>query len=107
MREDLPRCDVLLRSRPAARGQPATLHLLPRPRPGRMMSWGVESVVVVPVLAAAALYLRGWSALSWRLPQRFGTRHLVAFTAGLASITIAASSLLDALGHRFLPEHTI
>jgi cytochrome c oxidase assembly factor CtaG len=72
-----------------------------------MMSWGVESVVVVPVLAAAALYLRGWSALSWRLPQRFGTRHLVAFTAGLASITIAASSLLDALGHRFLQAHMI
>ena len=72
-----------------------------------MMSWDVEPVVAVPVIAAAALYLRGWSALSRRMPERFGASRLVAFAAGLASITIAASALLDALGHRFLQAHMI
>jgi cytochrome c oxidase assembly factor CtaG len=72
-----------------------------------MMSWTAEPVVAVPVIAAAALYVRGWSALSRRMPERFGVGRLAAFTAGLASITIAASALLDALGHRFLQVHMI
>jgi cytochrome c oxidase assembly factor CtaG len=72
-----------------------------------MMSWTAEPLVAVPVIAAAALYVRGWSALSRRMPERFGVGRLAAFTAGLASITIAASSLLDALGHRFLQVHMI
>ena len=72
-----------------------------------MMSWAVEPVVVVPVIVSAALYVRGWSALSRRMPERFGVGRLVVFMAGLASIMIAASALLDALGHRFLQAHMV
>jgi cytochrome c oxidase assembly factor CtaG len=72
-----------------------------------MMSWAVEPVVIVPVIVSAALYVRGWSALSSRRPERFGSGRLIAFLAGLASIMIAASSLLDAPGHRFLQAHMV
>jgi cytochrome c oxidase assembly factor CtaG len=72
-----------------------------------MMSWPVEPVVVVPALASAALYLRGWSVLSRRMPERFGAGRLVAFGAGLASLMLAASSLLDTLGHQLLQAHMI
>jgi len=72
-----------------------------------LLSWTFEPVVVAPMVAAAALYLGGWPALSRRMPERFGVGRLVAFVAGLTSVIIALSSPLDALGHRLLQAHMI
>ena len=60
--------------------------------------------MVVSVLAAG-LYLRGWTTLSRRLPERFGTSRLVAFMAGIASLLLALSPPLDALAPVLLQAH--
>ena len=72
-----------------------------------LLSWSVEPAVVVPALAAAALYWRGWRSLSRRLPARFGPRRLVAFAAGLAGLVVALCSPLDALGRHLLQAHML
>ena len=72
-----------------------------------LLSWTVEPAVIVPVVAAATLYVRGWTTLSHRLPERFGAGRLIAVMAGLATIIVALSSPLDALGHQLLLAHMI
>ncbi len=69
--------------------------------------WTFEPAVVAPVIAAATLYLRGWTALSRRMPGRFGMGRLAAVMAGLASVILALSSPLDALGLELLQAHMI
>jgi cytochrome c oxidase assembly factor CtaG len=71
------------------------------------LAWTFEPAVVVPVIAAAALYLRGWSHASQRMPERFRARHLVIFAAGLASVVLALCSPLDALAHDLALAHMI
>lgn len=70
-----------------------------------LLSWNFEPAVVWPVLTTTALYLDGWRVASRRMPNRFGTRHLVATMAGLASILLALTSPLDALGALLLSAH--
>lgn len=72
-----------------------------------LLSWSVEPAVVVPVVVAATLYLRGWTKLARRMPERFGARRPVAVVAGLAIVMLALASPLDALGHRLLLAHMI
>lgn len=72
-----------------------------------LLAWTFEPAVVVPVIAAAALYLRGWSRVSRRMPERFGARHPVIFAAGLASVVLALCSPLDALAHDLALAHMI
>jgi cytochrome c oxidase assembly factor CtaG len=69
------------------------------------LAWHFEPLVVAPVVAAAALYVRGWRTASRRIPERFGERHLVAMMAGLTSIVLALASPLDALSARLLLAH--
>jgi cytochrome c oxidase assembly factor CtaG len=69
-----------------------------------LLSWALEPVVVVSVLAAG-LYLRGWITLSRRIPERFGASRLVAIMAGLATFVLALSPPLDALASVLLPAH--
>ena len=64
------------------------------------LCWTVEPAVIVPVVAAATLYLRGSIPLAGRMPERFGAGRLIAVMAGLATVTLALSSLLDELGHQ-------
>jgi cytochrome c oxidase assembly factor CtaG len=71
------------------------------------LAWTFEPAVVVPVAAAAALYLRGWSALRRRMPERFGPGRAAAFAAGLGVALLALCSPIDALGHRLLQAHMI
>ena len=71
------------------------------------LAWTFEPAVVVPVVAAAALYLRGWSQVAPRMPERFGARRPVIFTAGLASVVLALGSPLDALAHELALAHMI
>ena len=72
-----------------------------------LLSWSVGPAVVVPVVLAATLYLRGWATLARRMPERFGARRPVAMMAGLAVVMLALASPLDALGHRLLLVHMI
>ena len=58
--------------------------------------WGIEPTVVVPVLAAAALYAVGWRTLARRMPERFSAPRAIAFMAGLAIILGASCSPLSA-----------
>src|SRR5262245_23192431 len=68
---------------------------------------GIEPSVLVPVVVAAGLYLRGWATLSRRMPARFGPLQAVAFLAGLGIVLFASSALFDISGHRFLWAHMI
>jgi cytochrome c oxidase assembly factor CtaG len=72
-----------------------------------LLSWTIEPAVVVPVVAAATLYVRGWATLTRRMPERFGAGGLIAVMAGLATVVVALSSPLDALGHQLLLAHMI
>jgi cytochrome c oxidase assembly factor CtaG len=57
------------------------------------------------VLAAGAIYVCGWSALSRRNPERFGPGRLAAFLAGLGVIVLAVASPLDILASQRLWAH--
>ncbi len=70
-----------------------------------LLAWSLEPLVVLPVLVAAALYLRGWKTLSRRMPERFGPQRPIVFMSGLASTMIALMSPLDALSPLLLQAH--
>jgi len=59
------------------------------------------------LLAAAAVYTRGWWALSSRMPARFGKGRLAAFLGGLAVIAVALASPLDTLAGGRLSAHMV
>jgi putative membrane protein len=62
---------------------------------------------VLPAIAAAGLYFRGWRVLARRMPERFDGARAGAFLAGIAAVLVAACSPLDALGHRLLQAHML
>jgi cytochrome c oxidase assembly factor CtaG len=72
-----------------------------------LLSWTFGPAVVVPAVVATTLYLRGWTTLSRRMPERFSARRPIAFMAGLAGVIIALSSPLDPLGQQLLQAHMI
>ena len=53
----------------------------------------------------AAVYARGWWALSRRMPHRFGVGRLAAFLGGLTVIAVSLESSLDALAGERLSAH--
>jgi cytochrome c oxidase assembly factor CtaG len=61
--------------------------------------------VLGAVLAAGAIYVGGWQALSRQMPQRFGAGRLAAFLGGLGVTVLAVGSPLDALAGRLLQAH--
>jgi len=72
-----------------------------------MSAWPIEPSVVIAVVIAAVVYLRGWSRLRLRLARRFRVRHAVVFLFGLATIVLALSSPIDALTSRRLAIHMV
>ena len=72
-----------------------------------MSAWPVEPSVSIPVAIAAAIYLRGWSRLSRRLPAHVTGRHAVMFLSALATMLLALASPVDALTHRWLSAHMV
>ena len=72
-----------------------------------MSGWPVAPSVAIPLVATAAIYLRGWSVLRLRLPDRFDARHALAFTGGLSIMVFALSAPFDALSHRTLSAHMV
>ncbi len=74
------------------------------------MAHGVEAgghvaPMLGAVLAAGAIYVRGWRDLSRQMPQRFDTGRLAVFLGGLGAITLAIASPLDALAGQLLSAH--
>ena len=70
-------------------------------------SWSVPPGLVVLLLGAAAVYLRGWIRLHRARPARFPARRLRAFLGGLAVVAIAVASPLDAFGALLLSAHML
>jgi len=74
------------------------------------MAHGVEAgghvaPMLGAVLAAGAIYVRGWRDLSRQMPQRFDKGRLAVFLGGLGAITLAIASPLDALAGQLLSAH--
>jgi cytochrome c oxidase assembly factor CtaG len=70
-------------------------------------SWTFEPWIIISLLLAASVYLRGWWRLRRRLPQRFGIWQLIAFQTGLLTLFLALGSPLDRLGELLLQFHMI
>lgn len=68
-------------------------------------SWTVRPEVVLPLLLAGGLYLRGFLRVHRDAPGRFPPWRAYAFLAGLATVFLAVSSPLDALGNLLLLVH--
>ena len=72
-----------------------------------MSLWPVEPSVSLSIVATAALYLRGWSVLRLRLPDRFDARRALVFVGGLSIIVFALSAPFEALTHQSLSAHMV
>ena len=57
-------------------------------------SWTFDPWIIIPLLLAAGIYLRGWRDLHRRLPRRFALWRLIAFQAGLLTLFLALASPL-------------
>jgi cytochrome c oxidase assembly factor CtaG/ferredoxin len=68
-------------------------------------SWTARPEVVLPLLLAALLYLRGFLRLRRHAPGLFQPGRALAFLAGLATVFAAVCSPLDALGNLLLLVH--
>jgi cytochrome c oxidase assembly factor CtaG len=72
-----------------------------------LRSWPFEPWIVLPVLLAGSIYLRGWCQLHRRLPHRFGVGRLIAFQGGLFTVFLALASPLHELAEQLLQFHMI
>lgn len=72
-----------------------------------MSGWAVEPLVGLPAVVTAVVYLRGWNLLRRRLPQRFDARHAAVFLSGLAIMTLALATPLEALTRCWLAAHMV
>ena len=72
-----------------------------------MNVWPVEPSVSLSIVVTAALYLRGWSVLRLRLPDRFDARRALVFAGGLSIIVFTLSASFEALTHQSLSAHMV
>ncbi|HKD18032.1 MAG TPA: cytochrome c oxidase assembly protein [Thermoanaerobaculia bacterium] len=72
-----------------------------------LASWSARPGLALLLLAAFAVYLRGWSRLHRARPARFPARRLCAFASGLAVVAVAVASPLDAFGALLLSAHML
>jgi len=77
------------------------------PFAGFAESWTSEPWIVLPLLLAGSIYLRGWRELHRRLPHRFGVGRLIAFQGGLFTLFLALASPLHELAEQLLQFHMI
>jgi cytochrome c oxidase assembly factor CtaG len=70
-------------------------------------SWTFEPWIIVVLLLAAIIYLRGWWRVHRRLPRRFPLWRLIAFQAGLLTLFLALSSPLHEFGELLLQFHMV
>src|SRR5712664_74280 len=72
-----------------------------------LQSWTFPPWLIIALLIAAGVYLRGWRRLHRRLPRRFAVWRLIAFQAGLLALFLALASPLDVLADLLLQVHMI
>jgi cytochrome c oxidase assembly factor CtaG len=72
-----------------------------------LQSWTFEPWIILSLLLAATIYLRGWWQLHRRLRRRFAFWRLIAFQAGLFALFLALSSPLHELGKLLLQFHMV
>ena len=72
-----------------------------------LRSWTFAPWIIIPLLLAGAIYLRGWWELHRRLPQRFSVWRLIAFQAGLLTLFLALASPLHVLAELLLQFHMV
>jgi cytochrome c oxidase assembly factor CtaG len=72
-----------------------------------LQSWTLEPWIIISVLLAAGIYLRGWCELHRRMPKRFAVWRLIAFQAGLLMLFLALASPLHSLAERLLQFHMV
>ena len=70
-------------------------------------SWQLEPWIIVPVVVAGSIYLRGWWQLHRRLPRRFTVWRLIAFQGGLLTLLLALVSPLHTLAELLLQFHMV
>jgi cytochrome c oxidase assembly factor CtaG len=75
--------------------------------PGVFQSWTLEPWIIIPLLLAGSIYLRGWRELHRRLPRRFSIWRLMAFQGGLSTLVLALASPLHELAEQLLQFHMI
>jgi len=75
--------------------------------PGVFQSWTFDPWIIIPLLLAGGIYLRGWRDLHRRLPRRFAVWRLIAFQAGLLTLFLALASPLHPLAELLLQFHMI
>lgn len=72
-----------------------------------LRSWTFAPWLMISLLVAAGVYLRGWWRLYRWLPHRFGVWRFVSFQAGLLALLLALASPLDVLADLLLWVHMI
>jgi cytochrome c oxidase assembly factor CtaG len=75
--------------------------------PDLFQSWTFEPWIVVSLVFAAGIYLRGWRELRRTLPRRFAIWRLITFQAGLLTLFLALASPLHPLAELLLQFHMI
>lgn len=72
-----------------------------------LLSWDLKPVLLLLLLLAAWVYLRGWARVRRLAPARFPLRRAVAFFSGLAVFYVAVASPLDAFAPLLLQAHMV
>ncbi len=91
---------------PALAG-PAPGEVVPRPTVGRLLlDWSFDPLVALPLLALAAVYLRGRRRILER-GQRWPAQRTGCFLGGLAAIGIALQSPLEAYDTALFSVHVV
>jgi cytochrome c oxidase assembly factor CtaG len=72
-----------------------------------LASWTLDWELMCPLLAVAALYLRGWLRLHAELPRKYTIGRLANFIGGLLTVLLALASPLDTFGGLLLQAHMI
>jgi cytochrome c oxidase assembly factor CtaG len=70
-------------------------------------SWSFDPQVIVPILLAAGIYVRGWLRLRRVLPSEFSDSQLASFLSGLALVFVAIESPLDTFSSLLLGVHMV
>jgi cytochrome c oxidase assembly factor CtaG/ferredoxin len=70
-------------------------------------SWQPDYGAPAALLLAGVLYARGWRRLRRRRPPEFGVARLASFLSGIAAISLAVSSPLDAFADLLLTAHMV